>query len=123
MLPKPTNTILPANFTCTSCVLITLISFWCALSFWSDFHDARRADAASLPGGTQNSQVSVNFLEFGVKFVQRNAVRDGDRRSSRPVGQEASGQRRSSCPETSCPTGRVLDRSASRRRRYYCTVL
>src|SRR5258708_37837948 len=76
MLPKPTNTILPANFTCTSCVLITLISFWCALAIWIDFHDARRADAASLPGATQNAQVSVNFLELGVKFLQRSEGRD-----------------------------------------------
>src|SRR5580704_7731687 len=35
MLPKPTNTILPAKFTCTSFLLIILFSFWFALFLYS----------------------------------------------------------------------------------------
>jgi hypothetical protein len=77
-------------------VLIILFSFWFALSFWFDFQvDVRRADAASLPGGTRNAQVSVNILGFGVKFAQRKLARKG----KKPQGNEEH-----SCLEASYPS-------------------
>src|ERR1700692_2630076 len=61
MLPNPTNTILPANFTCTSLLLIILVSFWFALAFGLilQITPAGRTPPAYL--AARNSQVSVKI--------------------------------------------------------------
>src|ERR1700684_4148573 len=71
MLPKPTNTILPANFTCTSFLLIILFPFWLVLSCRLD---ARMA--ALRGGGRQPTWRRLNCSSF-CKFCWESSARPG----------------------------------------------